>query len=58
MIDRINSQGNIASMLQTLRSHQAQAAGGMMDIADIGSAGSTQKNQFWQQHQVGHRPGQ
>jgi len=54
MIDRINSQGNIASMLQTLRSHQAQAAGGMMDIADIGSAGSTQKNQFWQQHQVGH----
>jgi flagellar hook-basal body complex protein FliE len=46
MIDRINSQGNIASMLQTLRSHQAQASGGMMDIADIGSAGSTQKTSF------------
>jgi len=29
MIEKINSQGNIQAMLQTLRSHQAQAAGGM-----------------------------
>ena len=29
MIDKINSQGNIQSMLQTLRSYQNQAAGGM-----------------------------
>ena len=29
MMDKINSQGNIQSMLQTLRSYQNQAAGGM-----------------------------
>ena len=29
MIDKINSQSNIQSMLQTLRSHQSQAAGGI-----------------------------
>ena len=29
MIDKINSQGNIQAMLQTLRSHQSQATGGM-----------------------------
>ena len=29
MIDKINSQSNIQSMLQTLRSYQSQAAGGM-----------------------------
>lgn len=29
MIEKINSQGNIQSMLQTLRSYQNQAAGGM-----------------------------
>jgi flagellar hook-basal body complex protein FliE len=29
MVEKINSQGNIQAMLQTLRSHQAQAAGGM-----------------------------
>ena len=29
MIEKINSQGNIQSMLQTLRSYQSQAAGGM-----------------------------
>ena len=29
MIDKINSQGNIQAMLQTLRSHQSQAAGGI-----------------------------
>ena len=29
MVDKINSQGNIQSMLQTLRSYQSQAAGGM-----------------------------
>jgi flagellar hook-basal body complex protein FliE len=29
MIEKINSHGNIQAMLQTLRSHQAQAAGGM-----------------------------
>ena len=31
MIDKINSQSNIQSMLQTLRSYQSQAAGGMDD---------------------------
>jgi flagellar hook-basal body complex protein FliE len=31
MIEKINSQGNIQSMLQTLRSYQSQAAGGMDD---------------------------
>jgi flagellar hook-basal body complex protein FliE len=29
MVDKINSQSNIQSMLQTLRSYQSQAAGGM-----------------------------
>ena len=29
MIDKINSQSNIQSMLQTLRSYQSQASGGM-----------------------------
>jgi flagellar hook-basal body complex protein FliE len=29
MIDKINSQSNIQSMLQTLRSYQSQAAGGV-----------------------------
>ena len=29
MIEKINSQGNIQAMLQTLRSHQSQAAGGI-----------------------------
>ena len=29
MIDKINSQGNIQAMLQTLRSYQSQAAGGI-----------------------------
>jgi flagellar hook-basal body complex protein FliE len=29
MVEKINSHGNIQAMLQTLRSHQAQAAGGM-----------------------------
>jgi flagellar hook-basal body complex protein FliE len=29
MMEKINSQGNIQSMLQTLRSYQNQAAGGM-----------------------------
>jgi flagellar hook-basal body complex protein FliE len=31
MIEKINSQGNIQAMLQTLRSYQSQAAGGMDD---------------------------
>ena len=31
MIDKINSNSNIQSMLQTLRTYQAQAAGGMDD---------------------------
>ena len=31
MMEKINSQGNIQSMLQTLRSYQNQAAGGMDD---------------------------
>jgi len=29
MVDKINSQSNIQSMLQTLRSYQSQAAGGI-----------------------------
>jgi flagellar hook-basal body complex protein FliE len=29
MIEKINSQGNIQAMLQTLRSYQSQAAGGI-----------------------------
>jgi flagellar hook-basal body complex protein FliE len=31
MIDKVNSHSNIQSMLQTLKSYQAQAAGGMDD---------------------------
>jgi flagellar hook-basal body complex protein FliE len=31
MIEKINSQGNIQAMLQTMRSHQSQAAGGIDD---------------------------
>jgi flagellar hook-basal body complex protein FliE len=31
MVDKINSHSNIQSMLQTLRSYQSQAAGGMDD---------------------------
>ena len=31
MMEKINSQGNIQSMLQTFRSYQSQAAGGMDD---------------------------
>ena len=31
MMEKINSQGNIQSMLQTLRSYQSQAAGGIDD---------------------------
>ncbi len=31
MVEKINSQGNIQAMLQTLRSYQSQAAGGMDD---------------------------
>jgi len=31
MIDKINSQSNIQAMLQTIRSYQAQAAGGVDD---------------------------
>jgi flagellar hook-basal body complex protein FliE len=31
MMEKINSQGNIQSMLQTLRSYQSQAVGGMDD---------------------------
>ena len=31
MMEKINSQGNIQSMLQTLRSYQNQAAGGIDD---------------------------
>jgi len=29
MIEKINSQSNIQSMLQTLKAYQAQAAGGL-----------------------------
>ncbi|MBV5344420.1 MAG: flagellar hook-basal body complex protein FliE [Betaproteobacteria bacterium] len=43
MIEKINSQVNIQSMLQTLRAFQAQAAGGMDDAGGkVGGAGSAQ----------------
>ena len=37
MVDKINSQSNIQSMLQTLRSYQSQDAGGMdSDVNKVG----------------------
>ena len=50
MIDKAISPANIQSMLQTLRSHQAQVAGKTADMLNgseaIADAGSTQKTGF------------
>jgi len=50
MIEKAISPANIQSMLQTLRSHQAQAAGGMSGLAgatdSTGAASSTAKTGF------------
>ena len=43
MIDKINSQVNIQSMLQTLKAYQAQAGGGVDDAGNkLGGAGQPQ----------------
>ena len=47
MISKINSQANIQSMLQTLRTHQGQAAGGFDAITAPG-APTTNKVDFGQ----------
>ncbi len=40
MIEKINSQSNIQSMLQTLKAYQAQASGGIEDFGGkVGNAG-------------------
>ncbi|MFM8576186.1 MAG: flagellar hook-basal body complex protein FliE [Limnohabitans sp.] len=46
MIDRINSQANIQSMLATLRSHSAQAAG--LDEKSASGAGGVARTDFGQ----------
>jgi len=49
MIEKINSHGNIQAMLQTLRSHQAQAAGGMDEdgnkVGGLNGLGGSQSTQ-------------
>jgi flagellar hook-basal body complex protein FliE len=49
MIDKINSHSNIQSMLQTLRSYQSQAAGGMDDdgnkVGGLNGLSGSQKTQ-------------
>jgi flagellar hook-basal body complex protein FliE len=49
MVDKINSQSNIQSMLQTLRSYQSQAAGGMDDdgnkVGGLNGLSGSQKTQ-------------
>jgi flagellar hook-basal body complex protein FliE len=43
MIEKINSQSNIQSMLQTLKAFQAQAAGGIDEAGSkVGDAGNAQ----------------
>ncbi len=43
MIEKVNSQVNIQSMLQTLKAHQAQAGGGVDDLGNkVGGAGQPQ----------------
>ncbi len=46
MIDKVNSQANIQSMLATLRSHSAQAAG--MDDKTTSAAGGVARTDFGQ----------
>jgi len=45
MIDKVTSQANISSMLQTLRAYQAEAAGGM-DTPSTDKAKSTSQTGF------------
>jgi flagellar hook-basal body complex protein FliE len=49
MVDKINSQSNIQSMLQTLRSYQSQAAGGMDEdgnkVGGLNGLSGSQKTQ-------------
>jgi flagellar hook-basal body complex protein FliE len=49
MVDKINSHSNIQSMLQTLRSYQTQAAGGMDDdgnkVGSLNGLNGSQKTQ-------------
>jgi len=49
MVDKINSHSNIQSMLQTLRSYQTQAAGGMDDdgnkVGGLNGLNGSQKTQ-------------
>ena len=43
MIEKVNSQVNIQSMLQTLKAYQAQAGGGVDDLGNkVGGAGQPQ----------------
>jgi len=46
MIDKVNSQANIQSMLATLRSHSAQAAG--LDEKSASAVGGTARTDFGQ----------
>ena len=48
MIDKINSQANIQSMLQTLRSHQAQASQLPADAPTVAGAPAAEKTNFTQ----------
>ncbi len=49
MVDKINSHSNIQSMLQTLRSYQSQAAGGMDEdgnkVGGLNGLNGSQKTQ-------------
>ena len=48
MIDKINSQANIQSMLQTLRSYQAQATQLPVDTPSVAGTPQTEKTSFTQ----------
>ena len=48
MIDKVNSQANIQSMLQTLRSYQAQASQLPSDAPSVESTAPTEKSSFTQ----------
>ena len=48
MIDKINSQANIQSMLQTLRSYQAQASQLPSDTPSVSGTPQTEKTSFTQ----------
>ena len=48
MIDKVNSQANIQSMLQTLRSYQAQASQLPTDTPSVAGSAQTEKTSFTQ----------